>query len=297
MTAVALLGTGRMGSAMARAMARAGHELVLWNRTPDRAQELARELGARTAATPAEAAAAVEVSVTMLADDAAVESVYRGPDGLIAGARGGTVLVDMSTIRPDTIRSLEGDARSAGVGLLDSPVSGSVTTAESGQLTLMVGGDPADLERARPVLEAVAKTIFHLGPVGTGAAMKLAVNGLVFALDVAVSEALVLAERAGIDRAAAYDVFQASVVGCTWLGYKRAAFLDPAGTPAAFGLDLAMKDLRLITSVADSLGVPVAQARTNLEAISAAADAGDEGRDFSWVAEHLRSLAAAAATR
>ena len=241
---VGLVGTGRMGSSMARALARAGRPLVVYNRSRDRAQALADELGAQVAGSPAEVAAAADVTLTMLADNAAVAEVYGGERGLIAGARPGSVLVDLSTVTPDALRAFAAAARSAGVGLLDSPVSGSTATAESGQLTLMVGGEAADLERARPALEPLAKAIFHLGPLGTGAAMKLAVNTLIFGLNGAVAEGLVLAELAGIDRAAAYDVLAASAAGAPFVGYKRASFVDPEGTPVAFSLDLAAKDLR-----------------------------------------------------
>jgi 3-hydroxyisobutyrate dehydrogenase-like beta-hydroxyacid dehydrogenase len=289
-TRVAVVGTGRMGSAMARALARAGHELVLHNRTPDRAGALAMELGgtAATAATPAQAAAGADVVLTMLADDAAVESVFLGSDGLLAGARPGSVLADLSTVDPSTIRRVAAAPRADGVGLLDAPVSGSTQTAESGGLTLMVGGDPGDLDRARPVFHTIAKTVFHLGPLGSGAAMKLAVNTVIFGLNQALAEGLVLAERGGIDRALAYDVIAASVAGAPFVGYKRAAFLEPDTTPAAFALELADKDLRLITGFAEALGVPMPQARINLEQIRAAEAAGDPTADFSTVAGHLR---------
>ena len=153
---------------MARAIAAAGHPLIVHNRTRDRAEALAAELGARVAGSPAEAASLADVTITMLSDDAAVEAAFTGAGGLVEGARAGTVLVDSSTVRPDTIRSLEGAVRATGAGLLDAPVSGSVGLAASGQLTLMVGGDAADLERARPALEPLAKAIFHLGPLGSG---------------------------------------------------------------------------------------------------------------------------------
>lgn len=289
MTTVALIGTGRMGSAMARALARAGLSLVLHNRTPARAAALGEELGARVAATPAEAASLADICLTMLADDAAVDAVYRGPDGLFAGARSGAVLVDMSTVTPDTIRSLEAPARAAGLGLLDSPVSGSVTGAESGELTLMVGGESGDLERARPALEPLAKAIIHIGPLGSGAAMKLAVNTIVFGLNEAVAEGLVLAEAAGIDRGLAYGVIAESAVGAPFVAYKRAAFVEPDQTPVAFALNLAEKDLRLIGALAESLGVPMPQARTNLDVVRAAQADLDGGADFSAVATHLRN--------
>ena len=288
---VGLVGTGRMGSAMAKALTAAGHPLVVTNRSRAKAEACAAEVGARVAGTPREVAAAADVTITMLADDAAVAAVYGGPDGLLAGARRGSVLVDLSTVTPDALRAFEPAAREAGVGLLDAPVSGSTATAASGQLTLMVGGEAADLERARPALEALAKSIFHLGPLGTGAAMKLATNTVIFGLNEALSEGLVLAELAGIDRSAAYDVLAASAVGAPYVGYKRAAFLDPEGTPVAFSLDLAAKDLGLITAFAESLGLGVPQATVNLAVIRSASADGRGGHDFSTVAEELRGRA------
>jgi 3-hydroxyisobutyrate dehydrogenase-like beta-hydroxyacid dehydrogenase len=286
---VGLVGTGRMGSAMARAIARAGLPLVLQNRTRERADSLAAELGARVATTPAEVATLADVTLTMVADDDAVAAVYGGPDGLLAGARPGLVLVDLSTVTPDSIRSLEAPARAAGAGILDAPVSGSVATAESGQLTLMVGGTVEDLARARPALEPLARTIVHVGPLGSGAAMKLAVNTVIFGLNEAVAEGLVLAEAAGVDREVAYDVIAASAAGAPFVGYKRPAFVEPDTTPTAFALDLAEKDLRLIGELAERLGVPMRQALSNLEGIRAAAAALGGQRDFSIVASHLRS--------
>jgi 3-hydroxyisobutyrate dehydrogenase-like beta-hydroxyacid dehydrogenase len=290
-TTVGILGIGRMGGSMARALAAAGFEVVCWNRTPAAADSLAQELGGRAVRQPAEVAAAADICISMLADGTAVEAVFRGPDGLLAGARPETVLVDSSTVPPSTIRGFEADVRAAGAGLLDAPVSGSVGLAEAGSLTIMVGGDAADLERARPVLDALAKTVFYMGPLGTGAAMKLAVNALIFGLNEAVAEGLVLAEAAGIDRALAYDVLTASAAGAPFVGYKRAAFLEPDTTPVAFALDLAAKDLRLIAELAREVGVPMPQAITNLEAITAASAGGRGDRDFSTVAEHLRGSA------
>lgn len=287
MATVGVLGVGRMGGAMARALAAAGHQLVLWNRSPAPADALAAELGGRTMATPREVAATAEVCLTMLADGAAVDAVFGGADGLVAGARAGSVLVDCSTVSPATIRAHEEGARAAGAGVLDAPVSGSVALATAGKLTMMVGGDVADLDRARPVLESVGATIFHLGPLGSGAAMKLAVNTVIFGLNQALAEGLVLAEEAGIDRAAAYDVLAASAVGAPYVGYKRAAFLEPEATPVAFALDLAAKDLRLIGELAGSLGLDLPGASTDLAVIEATAAAHGGDRDFASVAGYL----------
>jgi 3-hydroxyisobutyrate dehydrogenase/2-hydroxy-3-oxopropionate reductase len=294
MTTVAIVGTGRMGSAMARALARAGHDVIVQNRTRSSCEALAGEIRARVVDTPAQAAAAADVAITMLADDTAVLSVFTGPDGLVEGAHQGGVLIDMSTVLPDTIRSLAEAVRATGSGILDAPVSGSVSLAEAGALTLMVGGEAADLERARPVLEGLAKTIFHLGPLGAGAGMKLAVNAVIFGLNGALAEGLVLAEAVGVDRAVAYDVIAAGAAGAPYLGYKRAQFVDPETAPVAFTLALTEKDLRLITQTAEALGQPLPQTAVNLELIRAASTGGRAGRDFAAVADELRSRRARA---
>jgi 3-hydroxyisobutyrate dehydrogenase-like beta-hydroxyacid dehydrogenase len=292
---VAVVGTGRMGSAMARALVRGGAEVVLNNRSPERARALADEIGARVASTPSEAASDADVAITMLADGNAVRDVWGGPDGLVAGARNGSVLVDMSTVAPDTLSEFADAARKRGAGIVDAPVSGSVSLAESGQLTIMAGGSAEDLDRARPALDLVAKQVTHVGALGRGAALKLAVNALIFALNSGLSEALVLAERAGIDRSLAYEVFANSAAGAPFIGYKRDAFIEPEGTPAAFSLDLAAKDLRLITELADRLGVPMAQAHVNQALIAEASAQLGGDRDFSAVASHLRELTKEAA--
>ena len=288
MTTVGVLGTGRMGGSMARALATAGFRLVLYNRHPDRAGELAIELGAAVALTPAELADTADVCISSLADARAVAELYEGPDGLIAGLRRGSIVAEMSTVLPETILALEPAICARGAVALDAPVSGSVSLARSGQLTIMVGGAPADLERARPVLSALASNVFHIGPLGSGAAMKLAVNAVVFGLNQALSEALVLAEQAGIDRSVAYDVLAASAVGAPYVAYKRAAFLYPESMPPAFSLELAEKDLRLIGDLARAVGLDVLQTRSNLEYLrDAEASQGPEA-DISAIATHIR---------
>ncbi len=287
MTTVGVLGVGRMGSAMARALRSAGVDLVLWNRSPEPARALAAELGGTAVERPADVVAAADLSVSMLADGAAVDAVWGGPDGLVAHARPGMVLIDCSTVPPATIRGHEAAARARGAGLLDAPVSGSVTLATAGTLTLMVGGDIADVERARPVLDALGATVFHVGPLGSGAAMKLAVNTVIFGLNEALAEGLVLAEAAGIDPAVAYDVLAKSAVGAPYVGYKRAAFLEPDATPVAFALELAAKDLRLIDELATSVGLDLPQAGTNLAVIEAAATERGSDQDFATVARYL----------
>ena len=223
---VAVLGAGRMGSAMAERLSGRDVAVVVYNRSSDRAHELAERIGARVAGTPAEAAAGADVVISMVADDDAVQALYEGPDGVPAGIGPGAVAVDMSTVLPDTIRSIAPSVRACGAGVLDAPVSGSVGSMLTGELTIMAGGDAADLERARPVLDRLAKRVFHMGELGAGAAMKLAVNTLIYGLNGAIAEGLVLAERNGIDRALAYDVLAASAAGAPFVVYKRAAFVE-----------------------------------------------------------------------
>jgi 3-hydroxyisobutyrate dehydrogenase-like beta-hydroxyacid dehydrogenase len=284
-----MLGAGRMGSAIARTLARAGGRLVVYNRTPGRATDLAALIGGETAATPAEVASRVDVLLSSVADDEALTALYRGPDGVLGGLTARTVAVDLSTILPATIRDLADDVRQRGAGLLDAPVSGSVATAEAGRLMIMVGGEAADLERARPVLEAAAARVIHVGDLGAGATVKLAVNAIVMSLNGALAEALVLAERAGVPRALAYEVFASSAVGAPFVQYKQAAFVDPDGTAPAFSIGLAQKDLRLILALADQVEAQMPQTRANLGVLEEAGRAVGAERDFSEVATHLRS--------
>ncbi len=269
-------------------VAAAGHHLAVFNRTRSRAEELARRTGASVADTAGDAAASAEICLVSLADDAAVMATYLADDGLIAGVQPGAVVCDLSTVAPATIRGLTPLVARKGATLIDTPVSGSVSVVESGTLTLMVGGDQAALDRARPVLDSFAKSIFHLGDVGAGATMKLVVNSLVHSLNVAVSEALVLAEKAGLDRQAVYDVFESSAGGAPYVKYKRAAFLQPGEVPVAFSLALVAKDQALIHDLAEQVGARMDQAEASRQLVAEALDAQMGDRDISEVAEFLR---------
>jgi 3-hydroxyisobutyrate dehydrogenase/2-hydroxy-3-oxopropionate reductase len=286
---VAVLGLGNMGSSIARRLAGQGLELVLYNRTFGRAQDLATELGAEYAASPAEAASTANVIITMVSDDAALRELCEAQDGVLTGARPGTITVQTSTVLPDTVRALGRTFAERGLEFLDAPVSGSVTSAQSGELALMIGGEPESVERARPVLEVIARRIFEVGPVGSGAAVKLAVNHIIFGINVAVSEALVLAEAAGVEREKAYDVFAGGAAGAPFVQYKRTAFVEPGKLPPAFAMDLAEKDMLLIDQLARITGTPMAQADVNLASLRQASQALGGERDFSELATYLRS--------
>jgi 3-hydroxyisobutyrate dehydrogenase-like beta-hydroxyacid dehydrogenase len=285
---VALIGAGRMGSAMGARVAGAGHDLVVFNRTRSRSEELTRRSGAQLADTARDAAESVELCLVSLADDAALMATYLADDGLIAGLQRGAVVCDTSTVAPSTVRSLAPLVAEKGATLLDTPVSGSVSVVESGTITVMAGGDQTALERALPVLNAFAKTVYHLGDVGAGATMKLVVNSLVHSLNVAVSEALVLAEKAGLARDAAYDVFESGATGAPYVKYKREAFLRPGEIPVAFSLDLVAKDQDHIHDLAQLTGTRMDQAEASRQLVAEAVQAGMGERDISEVAKFLR---------
>ena len=284
---VAVLGTGRMGGAMVGTLRRKGFDVVAWNRDREKCHAVAQTSGAGAAESAAEAAAAADVVLTSLADDAAVEAVYADAAG---GFHDGQVVLEMSTIAPETVRAVEPFVRERGATLLDAPVSGSVPVVERGELLIMAGGDADALERARPVLEALSSKILHVGELGTGAATKLAVNALVHGLAVALSESLVLAEKAGVDRSTAYEVFASGAAGAPFVHYKRAAFERPDETPVAFTLDLVGKDLDLILELAERVGAQMPQAASNRDVVRSALAAGMSGKDMSALAEYLRSV-------
>jgi len=285
---VAVVGTGRMGAAMAGTLCRAGVEVVVFNRTRAKADAAAEATGAAVAATAREAAASAQVVVSSLADDAAVGAAYTGGDGIVAGLQPGAVVCEASTIDPGTVRRLRPLVEDRGASLLDTPVSGSVSTVEAGQLTIMAGGDPEVLERVRPVLDPLAKQIFHVGELGAGAVMKLTVNSVLHGLNLALAEGLVLAERAGVERAVAYEVFAASAIAAPFVHYKREAFEHPGRPPVAFSLDLVAKDLDLILALAAEAGATMEQAAINSRVVEAAVAAGLGGHDLSELATYLR---------
>jgi 3-hydroxyisobutyrate dehydrogenase/2-hydroxy-3-oxopropionate reductase len=261
---------------------------LLHNRTRDRAEKVASATGAEVTDTAREAVAGADIVVVSLADDAAARSVYSAPDGLAAGLREGAVVLETSTLAPSTVRELAPPVENRGATLLDTPVSGSVALVERGELTIMVGGDPAALERARPVLDILAARVFRLGGQGAGSTMKLVVNSALHGLNQALAEALVLAEKAGVARTDAYEVFTASALGAPFVQYKRDAYERPDEAPAAFTLDLVAKDLALIADLAAEVGARVDQLAANRRIVEAALEAGLGERDMSALAVLLR---------
>ena len=287
---VGFAGVGRMGLPMAQNLLAAGFPLTAFNRSAERCEPL-RGAGASVAATAAELARDCNVVVTMVADAEAARAVIDGPEGVLGGAAPGLVLIEMSTIGPSAARELAATAAAHGVAMLDAPVSGSVSVAAAAELTTMVGGERAAFGRALPVLEAMTKAQFHLGPSGAGAAMKLALNVMVASTAHAISEALVLAEGSGIASEDAYEVIASSAVASPFVAYKRDAFLDPDGTPTAFALDLMRKDLALALSLGQESRLPMLAASAAAEAMTLAAGLEGGEEDLARVATALRRVA------
>jgi 3-hydroxyisobutyrate dehydrogenase/2-hydroxy-3-oxopropionate reductase len=276
---------------MTSVLSAAGYDLIVFNRDTSKAEAVASKTGAKVASTPAEAAGKADVILTSLADDEAVVAVYEGDEGIVSGIGPGKLAIDTSTIDPETVRRIGAAIDETGAGFLDCPVSGSVATVEAGALTIMAGGDVELVDRVRPLLETMSSRVIHVGARGSGAATKLAVNGLVHGLNVALAEALVLAERAGVDRATAYEVFVSGAGGAPFVQYKRAAYEHPDEAQVAFSLDLVAKDLELITGLGEKVGAPMSQARTGLDIVRRAMAAGLGQRDMSAIAIYLRDEA------
>lgn len=212
MTSVAFLGLGVMGGGMASRLLSAGFAVSVWNRSADRAEAL-RELGATVGRSPREAAAGADVVITMVADDAAARTVWLEAEGAIGGARQGAVLIDSSTVSPKWIAELGTAGTACGCEVLDAPVTGSRTQAASGELLFLVGGETATLDRVRPVLAAMSRDILHLGPLGSGARLKLVNNFICGVQAAALAEGLALVEKSGLDMTAALTVLQNGAPG------------------------------------------------------------------------------------
>jgi 3-hydroxyisobutyrate dehydrogenase-like beta-hydroxyacid dehydrogenase len=278
MTTVGFVGLGAMGSRIAGRLLDAGHEVVGTNRTASRAGPL-RERGLVWRDTAREVAEQAAVVFSMVTDDAALEAIATGPDGLIAGLTSGSVWVDMSTVSPTTSRELAGHVGARGAAMLDAPVSGSVREAESGTLTIMVGGDERAFATVEPVLGELGQTVRHIGGNGQGLRLKLAINISLAAQMLAFAEGVLLAERGGIERALAVDVMAASSIGSPFLRGRAPFVLDLPGD-AWFDVELAHKDIRLALTTAQTDGVPLPSAKLVDEWLTKASELGYGHRDL-----------------
>ena len=285
---VGFSGLGRMGRLMAANLADAGFELTVHNRTRARAESFAAETGAKVAPSGRELAEAASIIVTMVADGPELASLLEGREGVVAGLSPGDIVVDMGTTGLEYTRRARHAVEAAGGQFIEAPVSGSTAAAEAATLLVMTAGDEDAAAVAGPVLEAMSARVLHVGGPGSGAALKLAVNSVLYAIMEAVGESLVLAERAGVPRELAYEVFANSAVAAPVVQYRRAVFETPLEVPVSFALDLAIKDLDLTLDLAEAVGAPMPQAETNRDVLREASAGGMGGEDIGQIAVHLR---------
>ena len=276
MTKVAVVGLGSMGSRMARRFLDAGHEVVVWNRTPARILPLT-ERGATAAKSPADAARRSEAVVMMVADPAALREVTEGPDGVAAGAAPPATVIQMSTVGLEPVTRLA-SALAAGTGLLDAPVLGSVAEAESGSLRIFVGGELALVERWAPLLSTLGSPL-HVGPVGAGSAAKLVANSTLFSVLGALGEALVLAKRLGLSQDMAFEVLAATPLAAQ--AERRRPSIESGEYLARFSLALARKDAELIRDAAVATGADLRVGEAARTWLADAQDAGLADEDYS----------------
>ena len=285
---LAFVGLGVMGGRMAKRLLDAGHVVVGYNRTRAKARWLV-DAGLQLAASPRAAAESADVVFSMVTDTAALDAVARGPDGILAGLRRGGVYVEMSTVDPAMTRALGADVAGRGAAMLDAPVSGSVATLDAGQLSFMVGGEAPVLDRVRPYLTAIGPTITHVGPLGLAVTMKIATNlGLAVQM-LAFSEAVCLAEKAGIARERAVEALLRSVIASPMVKYRGPFVL---GMPAEAWFDVGMmqKDLALALALGRSVGVALPSTALAHELLTAARGLGLADHDFAVVFDVLASM-------
>ena len=252
---VGFIGLGIMGAPMAANLLKAGFEVTVWNRSPSRTKPLV-ESGAREGDSPAKVAAASEVTISCVTNSGDVEEVALGPEGVIHGAKGGSVYVDCSTIAPDVARKVARRLSERKVDMLDAPVSGGDVGAKAGTLAIMVGGEAEVFERCLPVLEAMGKTIVHVGPSGAGQVVKLC-NQVAGGLNLlAAAEAINLARGAGVDPAKMLEVVSAGAAASWMLSNLAPRALNGDYAPG-FMVDLMQKDLRLVLDAANDSHTPL----------------------------------------
>lgn len=289
MERIGFIGLGRMGQAMAGRLLAAGFPVAVYNRTQSKAAGLI-EQGATWAETPAALASKADIILTILTDDWAVEQIYLGENGLLAGDVAGKLFAEMSTIRTATIRSLQAQVLARGAHLIDAPVSGTVEPARNGQLLALVGGDAADLERARPVLAAFSRRIVHLGPCGAGITMKLVLNMGLAVFWAGISEAMAMGRQMGLSLAQMLDVYLDSPVALPALRGKAPLLLGESHE-VAFDITGVRKDLLAMISTAQDSGVPTPAGSGALSLFAAATAAGYGGHDLAFIIEYMAELA------
>ena len=292
MTRVGYIGLGLMGKSMARNILKAGFPLVVHNRSREAVDELAAE-GAQAAASPAEVARQVEVVFTNLPDSPDVEQVALGPGGVIEAAREGLIFVDNSTIKPATARLIAEKLGERGVSCLDAPVSGGDIGARQGTLAIMVGGPKAALEKVRPVLEAMGKTITHVGEAGAGQIAKAANQIMVAAQMVAMGELLIFARKAGAEPKKVVQAIQGGAAQCWALDVKPERLFAGNREPG-FKAYMQVKDLGIVLDTAREYGIPLTAAALHTQLFNAMLEMGLGEQDNSGVIGVVEALAGTA---
>jgi 3-hydroxyisobutyrate dehydrogenase-like beta-hydroxyacid dehydrogenase len=277
-TTVAVIGLGAMGGRFARRFLAAGHDVIVWNRTPDRSEELVAR-GAAPAESPADAARGAEAVITVVSDPEALRAVTEGPGGIAAGVDGSTTVIEMSTVGPDAVRWLA-SALPPATGLLDAPVLGSVSEAEEGALKVFAGGPPPLVERWTPLLSTLGSPI-HVGPLGAGASAKLVANATLFGTLAVLGEAVALADGLGLSRDVTFAVLAATPLAGP--AERRRPSMEDGDYPLRFALSLARKDAELIVDAAQEAGVDVRLLEAARAWLADAEEAGSGDRDYSTV--------------
>ena len=272
-----IAGTGRMGAAIGERLMSLGHELAVWNRTADKTKALAA-VGAQVTANPSQLAALSETIITILTDASAIDAAYRGKEGLLSGNVSGKLFIEMSTVRPETERALAADVRRKGAAMVECPVGGTVGPARDGKLFGFVGGEASDVARARPLLEQMCRRIEHVGPVGAGASMKLAINLPLLVFWQAFGEALALVRPLGLDAARLVDIFADTSGGPNVLKNRgpalTAALRGQDVGPITVDIDAMRKDLRTMIEEAKSFGADLPVTASALRCYDEASDGG-----------------------
>lgn len=284
---IAVLGLGVMGVGMAQNLRKAGFDVTVWNRTAAKAEAFAKDGGA-AAASPAEAANGAKVVISMLADDNASRAAWLGEYGALAGMEADAIAVESSTVSPVWIAELHAAAQMRGIRLLDAPVTGSRPQAEAGQLTFLTGGDAATVEEARPVLAAMSKQVLSLGPVGSGAQLKLINNFLCGVQVVSFAEALTWIERSGLDRTLALDFLKTAAPGSGILT-GMSERMTKRTYEVNFALDLMRKDMSYAQTAAEKFGVDLSTAANAEKLFVQAQEEGLGEKDMSAVVEVVRA--------
>lgn len=279
---IGIAGLGRMGAAIAARLIEVGHRLTVWNRSPEKAKPL-ETAGAALARSPGELAEKVETVVTILTDAAAIEAVYAGTSGLLSGSVAGKLFIDMSTVRPQTEVDLAGRVRAKGAGFVECPVGGTVGPARQGKLIGLMGAEDGDAARAKPILEQLCRRLEHVGPVGNGALMKLAINLPLLVYWQALGEALALSRSVGIDPSRLMDLFADTSGGTNVIKMRGPAVAtmlkggDPG--PVGFPIDGGLKDLRTMLAEGKARGLELPLVERTLACFQRASRDGWGGRD------------------